>query len=186
MSQGLLGQLRTPDSGNALVPGAVWAADNGCFNARTFTVLRWGRWLLKQPRTALWAAVPDVVADHEATMRSWRRYAPWVRRIGFRPAFVAQNGCTPNAIPADAECVFIGGDTRWKLSPEAFAVAAEARRRGLHVHVGRINSRRRFRMWAPHADTCDGTYLAFGPDTNLPKLLDWTAKSDLQPCLWGG
>lgn len=144
MSSGLLGQLRTPDSGNALVPDVAWAADNGCFNPKRFTFLRWGRWLLRQPRTALWATVPDVVADHDATLRRWNRFAPWVKRIGFRAAFVAQDGCTPDTLPADADAVFIGGSTGWKLSPEAFAVAAEARRRGVWVHVGRVNSYRRF------------------------------------------
>lgn len=173
MTTGLLGQMVTPDSGNRLEPGVAWAADNGCFAAKTFTILRWGRWLFTQPRTALFAVVPDVVADHEGTLRRWRRYAAWVRRIGFTPAFVAQDGCTPDAIPADAGALFIGGSTEWKMSPAAFACADEARRRGLWVHVGRVNSYRRYRAWADHADSCDGTYLAFGPDKNLPKLLRW-------------
>lgn len=180
MRTGLLGLINTPDSAYDLAgfPGVVWAADNGCFNPRSFTFLRWGKWLLRQPRTALWATVPDVVADHDATLRRWNRYSGWVRRIGFRPAFVAQDGCTPDTVPADAEAVFIGGSTDWKLSQAAFAVAAEGRRRGLWVHVGRVNSYRRYRAWADHADSCDGTYLAFGPDTNLPKLLTWQPRME--------
>lgn len=185
MSQGLLGQLRTPDSGNALVPGVTWAADNGCFNPTRFTVRRWGRWLTKQPRTALWAVVPDVVADHDRTLRRWHRLAPWVKAQGFAPAFVAQDGCTPDTIPADAACVFIGGSTDWKLSPAAHAVVLEAKSRVLRTHMGRVNSLRRLRIAAQWGvDTVDGTFLAFGPDVNLPKLVGWLHPA--APSFFGG
>lgn len=137
VAAGLLGQMRQPDVGNRLVDGARWVADNGCFNARTFTVQRWGRWLLAQPRTADWATVPDVVADHAATLRRWRRYAAWVRRVGFTPAFVCQDGCGPDDIPADAGAVFLGGTTDYKLSDTARACVAEARRRGIPAQVWR-------------------------------------------------
>lgn len=180
MCRGQLGQMRTPDTGNRLVPGARWAADNGCFNAKTFTIARWGRWLIRQPRTADWATVPDVVGDHAATLARWHRFAGWVRRIGFRPAFVAQNGCTPNDIPDDAGALFIGGipdrpgGPDWKLSNAAHACALEARRRGIPVHMGRVNSLRRLRIAAQwECDSVDGTLLAFGPDIRLPQLLSW-------------
>lgn len=187
MTAGLLGQLRTPDSGHRIVPGATWAADNGCFNPRTFRITRWGCWLDAQPRTALWAVVPDVVADHEATLRRWHRLAPWVIAKGFAPAFVAQDGCTPADIPADAACLFVGGSTEWKLSPASVAVMREAKRRGMWVHVGRVNSRRRLRWCADLGDvvdSVDGTYLAFGPDVNLPRLLSWLHPA--QPSFFGG
>lgn len=185
MAAGLIGQLRQPDDGHLLVPGAIWAADNGCFNPRRFTIRRWARWLDAQPRTALWATVPDVVGDHAATLRRWHRLARFVAEAGFPPAFVAQDGCTPAAIPTDAACVFLGGTTEWKLSPAAQAVATEAKRRDLFVHMGRVNSRRRLRIAASWGcDSVDGTYLVFGPDVNLPKLLGWLHPE--QPSLFGG
>ena len=50
----------------------------------------------------------------------------------------------------------------------------EAKRRGKHVHMGRVNSKTRYRYAeAIGCDSVDGTYLAFGPDENLPKLLSW-------------
>lgn len=174
IQDGLLAQMRTPDTGNRLIDGAAWAADNGCFNAKTFTVARWGKWLIRQPRTAEWAAVPDVVGDHAATLERWHRFAPWVRRIGFVPAFVAQDGCTPDAIPADAGALFVGGTTEWKTSNAAHACVIEAQRRGIPTHMGRVNSLRRLRIAAQwECDSVDGTYLAFGPDQNLPRLLNW-------------
>jgi hypothetical protein len=46
--------------------------------------------------------------------------------------------------------------------------------RGLHVHMGRINTHRRPRYAAAiGCHSADGTYLAYGPDKNLPKLLHW-------------
>lgn len=183
MATGLLGQLRSPASGHVVVPGTVWAADNGFFNPK-ITIRAWGRWLDRQPRTALWATVPDVVANHEATLARWRRLAPWVIAHGFPPAFVAQDGCTPEAIPADAACVFLGGTTAWKLSPQAHALVVEARRRGLMTHMGRVNSLRRLRIAAQWGiNSCDGTYLAFGPDQNLPRLLAWL--HPIQPTFFG-
>ncbi|MFJ1961847.1 hypothetical protein [Streptomyces massasporeus] len=33
--------------------------------------------------------------------------------------------------------------------------------------------------------SCDGTYLAFGPDTNLPRLLAWMNELHTSPTLFG-
>lgn len=185
IAAGLLGQMHTPDVGNRLVPGARWAADNGCFNARTFTVKRWGKWLLSLPRTADWAVVPDVVGDHAATLQRWHRFAPWVRRVGFVPAFVCQDGCDAELIPADAGAVFIGGSTEFKLSHAAHRCVLEAKRRGLPSHMGRVNSLRRLRIAAQwECDSVDGTYLAFGPDQNLPRLMAWLNPD--QQSMFGG
>lgn len=46
--------------------------------------------------------------------------------------------------------------------------------RPVRVHMGRVNTRNR--MLAAKAmgcDSADGTYLAYGPDQNLPSLLAW-------------
>lgn len=40
--------------------------------------------------------------------------------------------------------------------------------------MGRVNSGKRLKLadnWG--CDTADGTFLAFGPDKNLPRLLAW-------------
>lgn len=189
MSVGLLGQLRTPNSGNAIVPGTQWAADNGAFSsARTFDPDRWLRWLADQPTEGcLFAVVPDVVGDHAETLVLWHEWAQVVRDLGHRPAFVLQDGCTPDVVPADADCVFVGGSTEWKLGPESVACMRFAKAQGCWVHVGRVNSLRRIRWCADLdgvVDSVDGTYLAFGPDQNLPKLLSWMHPE--QPGLFGG
>ena len=65
--------------------------------------------------------------------------------------------------------------TEWKCSDAAVELIREAQRRGMWVHVGRVNGGARF-AWceALGVDSCDGTYLKFGrPGENLPKLLSW-------------
>lgn len=58
-----------------------------------------------------------------------------------------------------------------------------AKRIGKWVHMGRVNSGKRYRYAeAIGCDSVDGSYLRFGPDTNLPKLLSWVRSS--QPSLF--
>lgn len=81
------------------------------------------------------------------------------------------------------DVLFIGGSTEWKLGPGARALVAEAKRRGKWVHMGRVNSGRRW-SYAEHigCDSVDGTFLAFGPDLNMRRLRGWTE----QPALFDG
>jgi hypothetical protein len=72
------------------------------------------------------------------------------------------------------DVLFLGGSTEWKLGEAAAALTAEAKSRGKHVHMGRVNSRKRYRYARSiGCDSVDGTYLVFGPTVNLPKLLSW-------------
>lgn len=173
MATGLLGQMVTPDAGNRVVDGTRWAIDNGCFAAR-WTPERWLATLDRHQHLAadcLFVVVPDVVADAQATNERWARWHGAARNRGYRTAYVLQNGAT-SFPPCSA--VFIGGDTPWKLGVEARALVAEAKARGLWVHMGRVNSLRRLRYAAAlGCDSVDGTFLAFGPDHNLPQLLRW-------------
>jgi hypothetical protein len=51
--------------------------------------------------------------------------------------------------------------------------------------MGRVNSLKRFRAArSMGCDSVDGTYLTFGPDINLPKLLSWLDDSETAPMLW--
>ena len=81
-------------------------------------------------------------------------------------------------IPWDAfNVLFIGGDDCFKLySPRAWRVIRAAVAHGKPVHLGRVNSGARL-AYAESlgCSTADGTFLAFGPDVNLPRLLSWLA-----------
>lgn len=77
-----------------------------------------------------------------------------------------------------------GGSTEWKVGPEACNLAAVASSLGKWIHVGRVNSERRFRYaQAIRADSCDGTYMTYGPGKNLTNVLAW-ARTNQQPALF--
>lgn len=99
-----------------------FALDNGAFTAwRDKTPWDAQAWrgmiseILLRHITPLWAAIPDVVADREATLENWPRYAPEIKRLGWQTAFCVQNGMTPNDVPGDADVIFVGGTDGWKF-----------------------------------------------------------------------
>jgi hypothetical protein len=178
MAQGLIGCMDTPRQGNRPVPGAWWAADNGCFGKGYPGDAAWFEWLRNHTgdrSKCLFAVAPDVVADAEATMARSLPWLPKIRALGYPAAFVAQNGLENLDVPWGAfDVLFIGGTTEWKLGPHAARIAREAKARGIRVHMGRVNSARRFGYaQLIGCDTADGTYIAFGPDNNLPDVIAW-------------
>jgi hypothetical protein len=182
MADQALGFIDTPLQGNRRPDGVMWCADNGCFSAK-WDADRWWAWLVANAGHAgscRFAVAPDVVGDHEATMVRSSPWLPKIRALGYPAAFVLQDGA--HDLPWDAfDVLFIGGSTAYKLSPEAAAFAADAKAHGKWVHMGRVNSFRRieYAAWIG-CDSADGTYLTFGPDTNLPKLTSWLHRLDTQ------
>lgn len=161
-----------------------FGADNGCFSkGDEFDPQEWLAFLDRLPReTCLFATAPDVVGDAAATLERSARWLPVIREMGFPAALVAQDGLEDLEVPWDSfDVLFIGGSDSWKvegrgkgLGPEVVRLIAEAKRRGKWVHVGRVNSAVRFRSCVDAgADSADGTFLAFGPSKNLPRLLSW-------------
>lgn len=185
---GTLGFLNTPATNLRIREGWTWAADNGCYGKNYVGDRAWFDWLLRvreSPGTCLFATAPDVVGDFGATLERARPWLGRIRTAGLPAALVAQDGATSRTIPwSDCDAVFIGGTTGWKLGSEAEGIVVEGVRRGVHVHVGRVNSWRRFsRFAALGADSADGNYIAFGPERNLPRVLGWIARAHAQPSL---
>jgi hypothetical protein len=171
MQAGTIGYIDTPAQGNKRPEGVAWCADNAA--------------------TCLFAVAPDVVGDALATTIKSRPWLARIRALGYPVAYVAQDGLEnlrgrtvsgglTFPVPWDSfDVLFIGGTTEWKLGPVARDLVAEAKSRGKWVHMGRVNSERRFEYArAIGCDSADGTYLTFGPDTNLPKLLAWTRNNN--------
>lgn len=184
MTAGVIGMIATPNERRAPLPGVTWAADNGCFSTNYVGDERWLVWLTKHAGHAdrcLFATAPDVVGDAVATMARSLPFLPAIRSLGYRAGLVAQDGLEHLSVPWDEfDVLFIGGSTEWKLSTAAAGLVAEAKARGKHVHMGRVNSHRRW-AYAEHigCDSVDGTYLAFGPDRNLPRLQTWIGQPSL-------
>lgn len=182
MLAGELGQLVTPNEGRRPLPGVEFGADNGCFSKNYVGDDRWLTWLDALPRQGcLFATAPDVVADAAATMARSLPWLPRIQKLGFPAAFVAQDGLEDLDIPWDEfDALFIGGSTEWKLSEHARLIAVEAKQHGKLVHMGRVNSALRWGIAEFFGcDSCDGTFLAFGPDTNLPKARAWWSQGSL-------
>jgi hypothetical protein len=172
-----LGILLTPKNRNSVANvvsmGLRWAVDNGAFKG--FDPVGFRRLVRKcegQPRL-LWVACPDVVGDARATLRRFAEWEPELRLAGVPVAFVLQDGAEDRSLPA-AECYFVGGTTRFKLSEAAGSLMAEGKRRGSWVHMGRVNSRRRL-MTALEAgcDSVDGSSLSMYGDKYIHKFCAW-------------
>lgn len=154
------GQLLTPLTRyrNAGVPFAI---DNGafsCFDSASF------RSLLQREdcnkNSCLFVVVPDIVGSARRTLEIWKHRHKILR--DWPMAFVAQDGQEDLDIPWDEmDAIFIGGRDPWKDSRASLDIVKTAKTLGVHVHVGRVNTARRFRLFADAgADTCDGSGVA--------------------------
>jgi hypothetical protein len=172
------GFMVTPRMGHILPATQVWAADTACYTeGDTFNLVRYLQWLERRPAAScLFATCPDVVGDWKATLeRSWK-VPIRLRMLGYKPAIVAQDGATPDTVPwDDIDALFIGGTTEWKMEdPVVIALLDEAGRRGKWKHLGRINSGDKMIIAATRGcDSVDGTFLTFGKDLNMGRLLGW-------------
>jgi hypothetical protein len=178
MDRGELAQIVNPASGNVVVAGREWCADNAVFGGKYPGDDAYLAWLEQRRQFAPWCrfvTAPDVVGDAVATLERSLPLLPQIRALGFLVAFVAQDGLEDMEVPWDAfDCLFIGGSTAWKLGPGARRLVEQAKRRGKWVHMGRVNSRKRYQYAATiGCDSADGTFIAFGPDQNLPQVLAW-------------
>jgi hypothetical protein len=157
--------------------GVPWAADNDCF--QRFDPRGYSSMLdrLRGIEGCLFVTVPDVVGDAHQTARQFERWWTAPRRRGFPVALVAQDGleCLTSWLPSvwpRIDAIFIGGTTTWKLGPSARNLVAEAKRRGLWIHMGRVNSARRI-AYAREigCDSVDGSKWVRWRDAYLPEGL---------------
>lgn len=176
-----LGYIDTPMQSlwNRRPPGVIWCADNGCFGSGWPGEDAWLEWLGRNRQDAAscaFATAPDVVGQAEATLERSRPMLPLIRALGYPAALVAQDGLEDLPVPwAEFDALFIGGSTDWKLGPAARALGCEALDRGKRLHMGRVNSGKRFRYArALGCDSADGTFLTFGPDQNLQRMRAWS------------
>lgn len=159
---GNLGHLYSPGGGTRSPRQWLpYCLDNAAFIAFTkkqpwdeVAFLKHTAFYVSLPQKPRWLAVPDVVGDKDATLKNWGKWADRLRReFGIPLAFCAQDGMSPDDVPADADVVFIGGSTDWKR----WAIFPFCRHHK-RVHVGRINTERW--LWFCHdagAESSDGT-----------------------------
>lgn len=156
----VLGQLLTPLTRYAHA-GGTFAIDNGAFTA--FDEAGFRRLLLRyrgRAKECLFVAVPDVVGNARRTLEVFRERLDraWIP-VDYRHALVAQDGLENMDVPwSDFDTLFIGGRDPWKDSQHVLDLVRAAKILGKHVHVGRVNSPKRFKFFHDaDADTCDGS-----------------------------
>jgi hypothetical protein len=201
-----LGCMRTPDNNREIPPGMPWAADCGikvAMSSDAAAVDRYLRWLDGLDRRGnLFATTPDVLGDADAC---WARSEPLfdrIRDLGYRPAFVAQDGFEPSRVdPSRFRVLFIGGkpltgDRRlppnerrrlatleWKRSEAGgWAAIRWALANGLEVHVGRVNGGPFLhQLAAAGVRSADGTNLTYA--ALVRRTLGWLDVRAVQPSL---
>lgn len=141
--------------------GIPWAADNDCYQGLDEPAFRKMLARIAALPGCLFVTAPDIVGDHTATLERWHDWAPIIRAHHLPAAFVLQDGCPAGWHPPDADAVFIGGTTDYKLGPDAAASVTTAKQRGIWAHMGRVNSDRRLAYAASiGCDSADGTKYA--------------------------
>jgi hypothetical protein len=159
-----IGHIYGPDGWRG--PWPNYALDNGAYPAHTkghpFNEPAFYKLLFraeKSPTPPRWVAVPDVVADREATLRLWQRWHLKVRCFGW---------------PLVADVIFVGGSTGWKRATAGIWCQAHPR-----VHIGRVNGEKD--LWRYHrlgAESCDGTGWFRGDRRQLDGLWYYLADSE--------
>ena len=158
-------QFHNIGAGNKVT--APFGLDNGCYSG-TFDKYKFDKYLKRiedRRDICLFLVMPDKMRDPVETLRLWEKYHDEYR--SWPLAYVAQDGQENLSYPPDDEwvCLFIGGSTEWKMSDGAKRCISYAVSHGKHVHIGRINSYKRFkhfsRLPGGESFTCDGTKQRF-------------------------
>jgi hypothetical protein len=169
-----------------LQPGK-WAMDNGCFTG--FDAGAFVRMLERFAHVpgCLFVTAPDVVGDAASTLALWPFWSQLIMGVGRRAAFVAQDGLHPDRVPwetliDEAGALFIGGSTEYKESEAVRSLCGYAKARGIWVHWGRVNGKRRYELaLKAGCDSIDGTGFSMYPDTNIPKARELHDAIQAQP-----
>ena len=157
------------------------ALDNGAYGAWEKQIPwdenAWWKLLEEAMRCCLpiWAVVPDVVTDREATIASWHKWEPILRDEfpGLPLAMAVQDGMTPEDVPAGVHTVFVGGSPQWKMRSLPMWTKTFPR-----VHVGKVNSKKKLWQCTEHgAVSCDGTGWTQGGEQRLQELADYLEMS---------
>lgn len=172
-----LGVLSSPRRFYMDVEGWLWAADNDAYSAWDERRYRHMLNRIVDLPGGLFVTLPDIVGNGDATIELMHQWLPELREIGKPVALVAQDGMTASTFPwLQVDAVFVGGTTEFKMGDVAREIVEEAKRRGMWVHMGRVNSHRRIRYAkAIGCDSFDGMRVAWFKDLYLDDFLDHAA-----------
>ena len=157
----VVGQLLTPLTAYSHW-GGIYAIDNGAFSE--FREDKHKRLIKRQKNkrsSCLFVTCPDIVGSGRRTLELFKYRNRWIP-LEWPIAFVAQDGSEDLPIPWEKiKAIFIGGKDPWKDSQASADIVKTAKILGVHVHVGRVNTPKRFiHFHELGADTCDGSGIA--------------------------
>lgn len=143
-----------------------WAADLGCLVGPDYVkkmdfniIFDWLYEMKPYRDRCLFLAGFDVVGDALGTLEAFAEFNHYF--IDWPLAYIAQNGSESLPFPESAKAIFIGGTTSWKISMSAVNVIKRAQAKNMHIHIGRVNYGRRYRLFrvltGSNQFTCDGT-----------------------------
>jgi len=190
----LYGSLVTP--GTYGIPemiknGGLWAADNQAFT-KGFDADVFFPWLDSMEsfrENCIFIACPDHVGDARKTLGL---FEIWQCDFdGWPLAFVAQDGQEDLPFPPAQywSTLFVGGSTEWKERRAAIGVIKRAQALEKHVHIGRVNWWRRYRLFAQIEGsddfTCDGNRQRYeGSQKTIKAWLEYQKRSRYVLKLW--
>jgi hypothetical protein len=164
---------RAYDTAEAGIP---WAADNDCFQGLDPAAYRRMLDAIYGLPGCKFVTAPDVVGDWRATRDGFEEWYDDLSACWQPIAYVAQDEQPLADVPwRRIDALFIGGKTdEYKLGAEAERLARYARDRGKWVHMGRVNSRKRFDYArAIGCHSVDGSSFSKWRDRWLPNALAW-------------
>lgn len=159
-------RLLVSRGGNWRHEGLPYAIDNGAWSdfraARGFDGDAFETLVERMGAGADWIVLPDIVAGGLASLALSIRWLNRCLSVCPLVLIAVQDGMTEADLAplvGPGVGIFLGGSTGWKLATMgncgAFCTA-----RGLHYHVARVNTERRFRMaHAANATSIDGSSL---------------------------
>lgn len=161
---------RAYDTAEAGIP---WAADNDCFQRLDADAYKRMLDAIYGLPGCKFVVAPDVVGDWQRTRELFEEWYVALSAAWLPMGYVAQDGQPSEEVPwASIDSLFIGGSTAYKLSAEAERLGREARTRGLWLHMGRVNSRKRFDYArAIGCQSVDGTSYSRWRNRWLPEAL---------------
>jgi hypothetical protein len=154
-----VGVWRTEGFDHYVLDNGAWADHQAGRSFDEDEYERFLAWVATQAVPA-WCVLPDVVAGGRTSLALSCRYLNRCLSVAPLVLIAVQDGLTEaDLAPLVGRSVgiFLGGSTEWKLANMA-RWGAFCRERGVHYHVARVNTARRFRMaHAAGAASVDGS-----------------------------
>ena len=167
------GQLCTPLTGYARIPGLKFGIDNGGFTTQDPAAFaRTLKRLESDKADCKFVVMPDVPGDGRRTLELFHLFKSGLH--GWPLAMAMQDGIEDLDIPwSDLSAIFMAGSGDWKMGTRATNIIKAAKWLGLWVHVGRISDPRRWKFFEGFVcDSADSSALV----RPLPGRMDGLSK----------